>query len=277
MLSTYEELLTELIREKREAMAKMAQVEARFRTARRRYELQVKKRADLQEQLESCVIKATKTGLVAYGPAKKDRYSRDETVQEGADLRRGQVIITIPDMSKLAVDVDIHESHIKKIKLGQLARITVDAVADRTLIGKVTKVAVLPDSNASRYNPSLKVYPTRIEIEGAHDWLMPGMTAKVEIVVNELKDVVYVPVQSVFFEEDAHYTFVMDGDKYERRPVAIGAHNDEFIEVKEGLEEGDTVLLKRPEGYDDPGRKKGGGKVSRTAGVASRKGAKKKA
>ncbi len=278
MLSGYEEALLELIREKREAMAKMAQMEARFRTARRRYELQIQKRADLQEQLESCVIRATQTGLVAYGPAKKDRYSRDTTVQEGADLRRGQAIITIPDMSKLAVDVDIHESHIKKIELGQMARITVDAVADRALTGKVTKVAVLPDSNASRYNPSLKVYPTRIEIDGEHDWLMPGMTAKVEIVVSELKSVVYIPVQSVFFEDEAHFTFVMDGDNYERRAVDIGAHNDEFIEVKKGLEEGDEVLLKKPDGYDDPGARKGRkDKVSRTAGVEGKKGEKRKA
>ncbi|NOX98594.1 MAG: HlyD family efflux transporter periplasmic adaptor subunit [Verrucomicrobia bacterium] len=277
MLSTFEEALLELIREKREAMAKMAQMEARFRTAKRRYELQLKKRADLEKQLESCVIKATKTGLVAYGPAKQSRYSRDETVQAGAELRRGQTIITIPDMSKLAVDVDIHESHIKKIELGQMARITVDAVADRTLVGKVTKVAVLPDSNASRYNPSLKVYPTRIEIEGAHDWLMPGMTAKVEIVVSELKSVVYVPVQSIFFEEDEHYAFVVDGDKYERRQVDIGAHNDEFIEVKKGLDEGDAVLLKKPDGYDEPGGHKGKEKVSRTAGMDKRKDAKKKA
>lgn len=278
MLSSYEEALREVIRKKREAMAKMAQMEARFRTARRRYELQIQKRADLQEQLESCVIRATQTGLVAYGPAKKDRYSRDTTVQEGADLRRGQAIITIPDMSKLAVDVDIHESHIKKIKLGQMARITVDAVADRTLTGKVTKVAVLPDSNASRYNPSLKVYPTRIEIDGEHDWLMPGMTAKVEIVVSELKSVVYIPVQSVFFEDEAHFTFVMDGDNYERRAVDIGAHNDEFIEVKKGLEEGDEVLLKKPDGYDAPGaRKVRKDKVSRTAGVERNKGGKSKA
>lgn len=278
MLSGFEEALQELIREKREAMAKMAQMEARFRTARRRYELQIKKREDLQEQLEGCVIRATRPGLVAYGAAKKTRYTRDETVQVGADLRRGQAIITIPDMSKLAVDVDIHESHIKKIELGQLARITVDAVADRTLTGKVTKVAVLPDSNASRYNPSLKVYPTRIEIDGEHDWLMPGMTAKVEIVVSELKSVVYIPVQSVFFEEEAHYTFVKEGDEYERRAVDIGAHNNEFIEVKSGLEEGDAVLLKKPEGYDEPGARKGRrDKVSKTAKVEVHKTVKMKA
>lgn len=265
MLSNFEEALRGLIREKREAMAKMAQVEARFRTAKRSYELQLQKRADLQEQLESCVVRATKKGLVAYGAAKKDRYSRNETIEVGADIRRGQAIITIPDMSRLAVDVDIHESQIKKIQLGQLARVTIDAEADKTLTGRVTKVAVLPDSSASRYNPSMKVYPTRIEIDGEHDWLMPGMTAKVEIVVNELKGVVYVPVQSVFFEDDGHYTFVMDGEKYERRPVDIGANNNEFIEVKNGLEEGEVVLLKKPDGYDDPGGGKEKDKVSRTA------------
>lgn len=265
MLSTFEEALRGLIRKKREAMAKMAQAEARFRTAKRSYELKLQNRADLQVQLESCVVRATKKGLVAYGAAKKDRYSNSETIEVGADIRRGQAIITIPDMSRLAVDVDIHESQIKKIQLGQLVRVTIDAEADKTLTGRVTKVAVLPDSSASRFNPSMKVYPTRIEIDGEHDWLMPGMTAKVEIVVNELKGVVYVPVQSVFFEGDAHYTFVMDGVKYERRPVDIGANNDEFIEVKSGLEEGDVVLLKKPDGYDDPGGGKEKDKVSRTA------------
>jgi len=277
MLSSFEEALRNLIREKREAVAKMVQMEAHFRTSRRSYELKMKKRAELQTQLESCVIRATKTGLVAYGPAKKNRYSNDTTVQVGANLRRGQAIITIPDMSRLAVDVDIHESHIKKIKLGQLARITVDAEANRTLTGKVTKVSVLPDSNASRYNPSLKVYPTRIEIEGEHDWLMPGMTAKVEIIVHELKSVVYVPVQSIFFADDLHYAFVMDGANYERRFVDIGAYNYEFIEIKKGLEEGDSVLLKKPEGYDDLGAQKEKGKVSRTANVGRHQGLRKRA
>ncbi len=123
-------------------------------------------------------------------------------------------------------------------------------IADQSLTGSVTKVAVLPDSNASRYNPSLKVYPATIEIEGAHEWLKPGMTAKVEIIVHELENVVYVPVQSIFVEDDRHFVFVENGGKNTRRPVTVGEHNDEFIEILAGIEEGESVLLNTPDEFE---------------------------
>ena len=252
MLSVFEEALLELVREKREAMAQAKQAETTFRSRKRRYELELKKGLDLQEQLASCVIRAEKPGLVAYGGGNDNYYSSRyyEAISEGASLKTGQPIITIPDMSKLAVDIDVHESHIKKIELGQKALISVEVIADQKLTGTVTKVAVLPDSNASRYNPSLKVYPATIEIDGAHDWLKPGMTAKVEIIVNELEDVVYVPVQSIFVEDDRHYVFVDDGGRNTKRPVTIGEHNDEFIQILAGIEEGDSVLLNTPKDFD---------------------------
>lgn len=252
MLSVYEEALLELVREKREAMAQQAEAESRFRSRKRRYELELKKREDLQAQLDSCIIVAKKPGLVAYGGGKSNYYNSRyyEAISEGAALKTGQPIITIPDMSHLAVDVNIHESHIKKIQLGQTARITVDAVPDKTLEGTVTKVAVLPDSNASRYNPSLKVYPSTIKIEGTHDWLKPGMTAKVEIIVRELENVLYVPVQSIFVEEDQHFVFVESGGKRRRQSVTVGEHNNEFIEVMSGLDEGDIVMLSTPDDFE---------------------------
>lgn len=254
MLSTYEESLLELIRQKRQAIAAVAQADAKFRTAKRRYELQIKKREDLQAQLESCTIYAQKPGLVAYGGSNENYYSSRyyDAVSQGAALKLGQPIITIPDMSRLGVDVNIHESHIKKIELGQKAIIVADAVADRTLEGRVGKVAVLPDSNASRYNPSLKVYPSTIEIEGTHEFLKPGMNAKVKIIVNELADVLYIPVQAIYVEKDKHFVFVRDGGSYRRQPVTIGEHNDEFIQIVKGIEQGDKVALRVPDGYEAP-------------------------
>ncbi|MDA9923710.1 efflux RND transporter periplasmic adaptor subunit, partial [Verrucomicrobiales bacterium] len=156
MLSNYEEALLSLIRTKREEMAKMSQIYARYRSAKRRYDLELKKRENLEEQIASCVIRAELPGLVAYGGAKDNYYTSRyyEGISEGATLKTGQPIITIPDMSKLGVEVNIHESHIKKIELGQKVYITAESVPDKTLIGRISKVAVLPDSNASRYNPS---------------------------------------------------------------------------------------------------------------------------
>jgi len=252
MLSNYEEALLALVRTKRRRMARMSQVHSRYRSHKRRYELELKQRQDLQEQLESCTIRAEKTGLVAYGGAEKNRYTSRiyDAIAVGTTLKTGQPIITIPDMSKLGVEVNIHESHIKKIELGQKVYITAESVPDKTLSGRITKVAVLPDSNASRYNPSLKVYPATVEIDGTHEFLKPGMSAKVEIIVDELEDVTYVPVQAVFVEEDEHFVFVNRGGGYEPRAVKVGAHNNEFIRIVDGLEKSDEVLLKMPDDYD---------------------------
>lgn len=274
MLSLYEEALLELIRDKRESYAHMARFEAVYRSAKRRYELEFKQRADLQEQLESCVIRAEKPGLIAYGGGNLSYYANRyyDAIGEGATLKLGQPIITIPNMSKLGVDVDIHESHIKKLKLGQKAFITADAVPDATLEGTVSKVAVLPDSNASRYNPSLKVYPSTIEIEGTHEFLKPGMNAKVEIIVNELEDVLFVPVQAVFVEDNQRFVFVKEGKGYEKQLISIGEHNDEFIQVIDGLTENNIVALRMPDGYQAQIEKTAS---SKPTGTSSAKGKRK--
>lgn len=252
MLSNYEESLLSLIRTKREEMAKMSQIYARYRSAKRRYDLELKKRRNLEEQVDFCIIRAQLPGLVAYGGANENYYTSRyyDGISEGATLKTGQPIITIPDMSQLGVEVNIHESHIKKIELGQKVYITAESVPDKTLLGKISKVAVLPDSNASRYNPSLKVYPATIEIEGTHDFLKPGMSAKVEIIVSELENVTYVPVQSVFVENDEHFVFLKTLGGYKRQRVNIGAHNNDFIEIKEGIEVNDEVFLKMPDDYE---------------------------
>lgn len=252
MLSLYEEALLTLIRTKRAKLATMSQAYARFRTIKRRYELELKKRQNLEEQVASCVIRASQVGLVAYGGAGGDQYTNRayDAITAGATLKTGQPILVIPDMSKLGVEVKIHESHIKKLELGQRVFITAESVPDKTLVGRISKVAVLPDSNASRFNPSLKVYPSMIEIEGTHEFLKPGMSAKVEVIVDELSDIPYVPVQAIFTESDERFVFLKTSGGFERHPVTIGANNNEYVEIKEGLVEGQQVMLKMPEDYE---------------------------
>ncbi len=252
MLSNYEEALLNLIRSKRSSMALMSKSYAKYRSYKRRYELELKKRSDLEQQIKSCVILAQKTGLVSYGAPDQNYYTSRyyESISEGATVKYGQPIITIPDMAKLGVDVNIHESNIKKVSLDQKVFITAESVPDKLLEGRVAKVAVLPDSNASRYNPSLKVYPATIEIKGNNDFLKPGMSAKVEILVNELDDVIFIPVQAVFTENDEHFVFLKEGSQYNRHVVTIGQHNDQYIEIKKGLSEKDIIALSKPENYE---------------------------
>ncbi len=259
-LSKFTETVRELDKARRVAISKLAQARAKLKSGQGQYEVNLRQRNDLNEQLQKCTIQAKKTGLVVYGSAGDEMfyYGGEERIREGATVRERQAIITIPDLSRMAVKVKIHESYIKKVKKGQKARITVDAFPDKVLTGEVTKVGVLPDSQNRWMNPDMKVYLTTITVDGSQDWVKPGMSAKVEILVNTIPACVYVPVQAVSADGDKQVCYVAHSLKPERREVEIGEFNDEFIEVKSGLKEGERVLLHLPEGVEThrPGEEK---------------------
>jgi HlyD family secretion protein len=106
---------------------------------------------------------------------------------------------------------------------------------------------VVADSANSFMNPDLKVYPTTIKIDGEHDWLRPGMSAEVEILVDRLQDVVYVPLQAVSYFDDKRVVYVNRGGQPEMREVEIGTFSDSFIEIRSGLQDGEEVLLLAPQ------------------------------
>ena len=251
-LSKFVEAARDQDKARRVAISKLAQARARLNSAQGQYEVQLRQRKDLAEQQAKCSLLAKKTGLVVYGSGRDDGvyYGGEERVREGATVRERQAIITIPDMTRMSVNVKIHESYIKKIRKGLKARITVDAFPDETLTGEITKVGVLPDSANRWMSPDIKVYLTTITIDGTHDWVKPGMSSKVEIMVNKLEDVVYVPVQAVSPDNGKQICYVAGGFKAERREVEIGEFTDEFIQVKSGLKEGERVLLRLPEGVE---------------------------
>jgi HlyD family secretion protein len=147
----------------------------------------------------------------------------------------------------MSVKVKIHESYVKKVKKGQKVRITVDAFPDELLDGEVTNVGLLPDSQNRWMNPDLKVYLTTITINGTFDWIKPGMSAKAEILVDHLDNIVYVPIQAVVPNAGKQLCYLLRGMKSEPREVEAGQFNDEFIQIKKGLKEGERVLLHPPE------------------------------
>jgi HlyD family secretion protein len=247
LLSEYRESLTKLQRTVRSNRSKMAQAETRFVTAKRRYEMELAKKEDLERQLKACMMRAVQPGLVAYGNLNASASARfNESIEEGVSVRFRQTVLTIPNMSQMGVHVNIHESQVKKVRIGQPVLIKVDAEPGVVLEGRMAELAVLPDSSSSRYTPNLKVYPASVHILGTHHWMKPGMNAKAEILVDQLADVIYVPVQSIEVENDSHFCYVTAGSGLERRSVKTGLFNDEFIEVRNGLNIGELVALSLP-------------------------------
>lgn len=247
LVAGYREALNKLQRTVRANRSRMAQSETRFTTAKRRYEMELTQREDLEHQLKACVIKAAQPGLVAYGDLNAgSNYNYNYPIEEGASVRFRQTMLTIPDMSQMGVKVNVHESQIKKVRIGQPVKVRVDAEPGKELDGRVAELAILPDSSSSRFSPNLKVYPCTIHINGYHPWMKPGMNAKVEIIVDQLANVLYVPVQSVEVEQDKHYCYINSGGRLERRAISTGLFNDEFIEVRDGLNGGEMVALTLP-------------------------------
>ena len=251
-LSEYENAIMSYQRQLKENIAEQAQEEARFSSAERKFNLERVKLADINEQLDFATIRAELPGMVVYGAADQNqmRYrgsSNQEAIQEGATVRERQAILTIPDMREMAVKTNIHESAVQRVAVGQAVRVGIDAFPDEELTGVVTKDAVVADSANSFMNPDLKVYPTTIKIEGTYDWLRPGMSAEVEILVAKLEDVIYVPLQAVTYWDDKRVVYVDNFGNPEQREVEVGTFSDSFIEITAGLRAGDEVLLLPPQ------------------------------
>ncbi|MYG97585.1 MAG: HlyD family efflux transporter periplasmic adaptor subunit [Gammaproteobacteria bacterium] len=249
-LSNYENAVMAYQRQVKENIAREAQELANFSSAERKFNLEKYKLADIEAQIDAATIEAELPGLVVYGGSDQGssryRSSSQEAIQEGATVRERQPILTIPDMREMAVSVDIHESAVQRVAVGQPAVILIDAYPDVRLTGEVIKVAVVADSANSFMNPDLKVYPSQVRIDGTHDWLRPGMSAQVEILVASHEDVIYVPVQAVNYFGTDQVVYVRRGGSVERRIIEVGDFSDSFIEVVSGLEEGEEVLLLPP-------------------------------
>lgn len=200
------------------------------------------------KQLAAATIRADRPGLVVYASSqRRRRWGGGDRIQEGTVVNERQPLIVIPNPEALGVKVSIHESVIERVKVGQTATVKVDALPGQPVPGTISLVAHLPDPPDSWLNPDLKVYSTEIRLDTIPPQLRPGMSAKVDILVADLADVIAAPVQAVAGTAKEPVIYVMTPDGPQPRPVVLGHSNDELVEVKQGLEDGETVLLAPPD------------------------------
>ena len=188
------------------------------------------------EELESCVITADRSGLVIYPSAAA--WKNSPVLTEGATVRRDQVLLLMPDLSKMQVKVGIHESMIDRIKPGLAAKVT---LPDRTLHAQVSSVATVTRP-AGWWTGNVVKYDTIIELPSV-EGLKPGMSAEIEVFITEHQDVLTIPVAAVVATEEGDFCWVKTAQGIKRRDVQLGDSNDVFIVVESGLKEGDQVVL----------------------------------
>jgi len=204
---------------------------------------QVARLDQLREELEKRTIKAPSPGIVIYGGGR--RWER-ERIYVGGSIYRGRTLFTLPDVSEMQVAGAVNEVDIPRVELGQKANISIESLPHLKPKGTVEKIATL--ANRERwYMGNVKEFDVNITIEEMEEDLKPGISAKVEIVVDTLKDVIYVPLEAVFERDGQEVCYVAASDQFIARPVKSGKSNDDFVEIKEGLEAGEKVALFSPE------------------------------
>ena len=242
LLSNYNEAKRALDRTHASARSRLAQTKATLKG----HEVDVRSRKErlnkTKTQIEVSIIKAPATGLVTYGGSGRKRHG---PIEEGSTVHERQTIISLPDMSKMTASIAVHESSVDKVRPGQRATIVMDAFPDKTFYGEVTKVAPLPDQQQNWLSPDMKVYKTEVEIDGTYDFLKPGMSTNVEIVVEQLENVLIVPVKVVANRGGKKVCYVV-ASKPKERQVKTGSFNDTFVQIIDGLESGEKVLLSLP-------------------------------
>jgi HlyD family secretion protein len=242
-----------LDRVQRRTKANVVQAEADLTAKQQEYNRQKQKLAKIEDQIAKARIVAPREGMVIYatsaqsGGGGRGRMDNRQPLMDGVEVTERQELIYLPTAASSKAEVGIHEASMQKVHVGLPAVITVDALQGKQFFGTVAKIAPLPDPQSMFMNPDLKIYNSDIWLEAEDPSLRTGMSCKVEIIVAEYADAIYVPVQTVLRVEGKPTVFVAKPDgSLEERKVEIGLDNSSMVRVVSGLSEGEQVSLTPP-------------------------------
>jgi multidrug efflux pump subunit AcrA (membrane-fusion protein) len=171
------------------------------------------------------------------------RWGNDQRIAAGQKVFEGQVLLQLPDTSKMVVSTRIHEADRHKIREGLTCLVRVPAVPDQVFTGKLGKIAQFADSAHRWFNPELKEHTADILLDDTTAPVSPGDTAQIEIQIETVEDVLAAPVQCVHSRGSKNYVFVRDGRNSALREVSIGRASTTFVEILSGLSAGDEVFM----------------------------------
>jgi HlyD family secretion protein len=235
-----------LVRVQRENASNLAQKIADLQAKQQTLALRKQMSEHLQEQLSGCTIKAPSEGMVVYATSGSGSWRRDTPMQPGAQVRQQELLIRLPDTTSMKVVCKINETQVTRLRVDpnnpMRATIRIPGQTE-TYTGWISNISVLADSSQRWWNPDSKDYPVDITLDHTPSGLKPGMGAEVRVFIDRLRDVLSVPLSTVYAAGRDSYVFVRDGDDVKPTKVALGEVNESFAQVKDGIKPGQQVLV----------------------------------
>jgi RND family efflux transporter MFP subunit len=237
----------------KERQATHAQRERQVQSTRTRLEQQ-------RTELGHYTIKAERPGIVYYGDPSEPWMK--EWIKVGNTVHQGTVIVTIPDLSEMQVLIQVHEADIDLIEKDMPVVVTVETRKGQSFPARITEIASVA-SSANWTDETNKSFRVEVTLDPTTTELRAGVTAKAEIQVETLTDVVHVPIHAVVPEGGRHLAFVVEDGEIEERELQVGKNNAHHVQVLAGLEPGEEILL-----YDPRAEGAGGSAASKSEGQA---------
>lgn len=169
------------------------------------------------------------------------------------------VIMTIADLSRKQILAKVDETDIGSVRVGQKATFTVDTYTGRTFTATVSKISQTDvtnswntnssNSSSSSSSASVIYYYVVLDVDDPDNLLLPAMTARVEIVTDEKENALAVPISALKTDSTGSYVMVQlegagkDGISQEKRYVTTGIYSDEYVEILDGLSDGDRLAI----------------------------------
>jgi multidrug efflux pump subunit AcrA (membrane-fusion protein) len=148
----------------------------------------------------------------------------------------GTHLIRVINMDQVKVVVYVVEEELGKIKMGQEAKVKVDAYPDKTFSGIVTLISPV-------VNQLTRTASVEITVPNPEFLLKPGMFAEVEISLGEKKDIILIPAYTILQEGERKRVFVVANGKAISRNVETGISQNGWVEIKSGLSENDSLVV----------------------------------
>jgi RND family efflux transporter MFP subunit len=208
--------------------------------------------ATAQANLDSAVIRATVAGVVTTISAQ---------VGENVSSTSTTGFIVIANTGSMALHGTIGEADIVKLKLGEVATVTVDAIGTAKMTGKVTSL-----DPVATISGGVPVYGVDVTIDLPNQSVKPGMSGTANVIIASSPNALTVPNLAVKTASGRRYLTVMKDGQPVDTDVTFGLSNDTVTEVLTGVQEGDVVVLPQPRAAATTGANRGGGGVQLPGG-----------
>lgn len=198
--------------------------------------------------VKATVIRAPRDGLVVYAKAAGEKSTGK--VQLGMIPFEGQPLIYLPDISTMVADTEVNEIDIGRVEVGGPIELRLEAYPGAVFHGRIMKIGSLAKlkENPAGGASGIKVFDVTVAIEERDPRLKPGLTAAVDIIIDRQEDALSIPLSTVVSRGASHVVFVSNNGTVEEREVVLGPSNAQSVVVREGIREGERVVLAPPPG-----------------------------